>query len=160
MCMISIPFESNSDRGAPLQRCIDRAAIESGVDVVTIALAMSHLLESVADEVARGHSVSVPGFGLFSPVPMPERHRAMSRDPSPRNVPRFSPSRGFRAQVAMGAAPNELEAGRFAKHQKNHSDRRDGNRARVFTAMESMRQQILAQLGGAREMPDSRPEAT
>lgn len=150
MCMISIPHHSNSDHGAPLQRAIDSTAVETGLDVVTVALTMSYLLEGIADEVSRGRSVRVPGFGMFSPVVMSERHRRMSRDPTPRCKPMFSASRTFRQQVAVSAPPSEVETKRFKKHQKNHNDHHDGDCARVFTAMESMRQQILAQLAGAR----------
>lgn len=150
MCIIKIPYLSNSEHGAPLQRCVDRAAEESGLDAYGVLVAMSYFLEAVADEVSMGRSVSIPGFGLFAPVPMPERHRRMSRDPSPRSKPVFSPSRGFRQQVRFGAPPNEVEAKRLRQHAKNHADESQNPSARVFTAMEAVRDQVAAQLGRAR----------
>lgn len=151
MCMIRIPFQSRAEDGAPLQRCLDHAAEESGVDIVNVARVMTFLLEAIADEVVRGRSVRLPGFGVFAPAPMPERHRKMSRDLTPRCKPVFLAARGFRAQVAHGALPSQLEARRLARFEKNHADHRYGDSARVFTAMAAMRQQISAQLAGARD---------
>lgn len=150
MCIIKIPFLGLSEQGAALQRCVDRAVNESGLDAYGVVVALSHLLEAIADEVALGRAVSIPGFGLFAPVPMPERHRRMSRDPSPRSKPVFSPSRGFRQQVRFGAPPNEAEAKRLRQHAKNHADDSQNPSARVFTAMQAVRDQVAAQLGRTR----------
>ncbi len=150
MCMISIPFLSEAADGVPLQRCLDQAAERSGVDVYTMALAMSYFIEAIADEVTHGRSVRVPGFGLFAPVPIPDLHLRMSRDTSPRCKPVFLPSRGFRAQVASGAAPSDIEAKRAKQFRKNHAGCRAGDSVRVFTAQQAFREQVEAQLAGAR----------
>ena len=151
MCYITIPFLSRSEDGKPLQRCIDFAAEESGIDAYSVVVAMSFMLTKIADEVTRGRSVRIPGFGCFSPVPIPESHRKKSRDLTPRCKPAFSPSRGFRQQVRFGASPSVVEARRFHRHEKNHAYLGRGESARVFTSMDALRDQVSAQLGRARD---------
>lgn len=145
MCMIRIPFLSKITKGAALQRCIDLTATRSGLDVGSVAIAMSWFLESIVEEIAKGRCVTIPGFGLFAPVSIPERHRRMSRNLSSRCKPVFSPSRGFRAQVALGVGPRHENARVLMRHRKNHYTATSTRR--VFSAMEEFRKQVSAQLG-------------
>jgi nucleoid DNA-binding protein len=123
------------------------AADRSGLDVGSVAIAMSWFLEAVADELTKGRCVRIPGFGLFGPAPIPERHRRMSRDLTPRCKPVFSPSRGLRDQVAMGLGPVPQIVAKLTRHQNNHACGSKGHGRRVFTAMAAFRQQISSQLG-------------
>jgi len=150
MCHVSIPFFSNSEDGKALQRCIDRASEQSSVDAYSLIVAMTHFWEAAAAEVASGHAVNIPGFGRFAPIPIPERHRMMSRDMTPRCKPSFSASRGFKQEVAFGAPPNDSETVRQRQHQKNHAAAGRNDSARVFTAMQAMRDQLAAQVGRSR----------
>ncbi len=145
--MIRIPFLSRSRDGESLQRCVDMAAERSGVGVDGVVKVMSLLFEAVADEMAKGRCVRVPGFGLFAPAPIPERHRRMSRDLSRRCKPAFSASRGLRAQVALGVGPVAENVRALARHKNNHRDTETSQRA--FTAMQALRQQVAAQIGRA-----------
>lgn len=147
MSWIRIPFLSRSTDGAALQRCIDTAADRSGLDVGSVAIAMSWFLETVADELTKGRCVRIPGFGLFAPAPVPERHRRMSRNLKPRCKPVFTPSRGLRAQVAMGLGPTGENSRAIARYRKNHADTTGASGRRVFTAMETFRQRVGEQLG-------------
>jgi nucleoid DNA-binding protein len=143
--MIKIPFLSRAESGASLQRCILMAAGRSGVSVDGVVVAMSLLFEAISDEITKGRTVRVPGFGIFVPAPIPERHRRMSRDMSPRCKPVFSPSRGLRAQVALGVGPKPENLRILKRHRSNHSNATGAQR--VFTAMQALRQQVAAQLG-------------
>lgn len=145
MSMICIPYLSKAADRVSLQRCIDTAAERSGVGADGVVVVMSLFLESIADELTKGRVVRIPGFGVFVPAPIPERHRRMSRNLRPRCKPVFSPSRGFRSQVALGLGPQPDIIRTLAQHRKNHAGTTSTHR--VFSAMEAMRQQVSAQLG-------------
>lgn len=148
MCMIRVPFLSRTADGQPLQRCIDKAAIRSGMGADAVVQVMSLFLEAIADELAKGRAVRIPGWGIYVPAPIPERHRRMSRNPSARCKPVFSASRGLRAQVAMGLGPRPENARILKRHRSNHANSTGSHR--VFTAMEALRQRIAAQVGRRR----------
>ena len=90
--MVRIPFLSKSADRESLARCLDLAAERSGVGADAAVQVMSLFFEAVADELTKGRVVRVPGFGIFVPAPIPERHRRASRNPTPRCKPYFSPS--------------------------------------------------------------------
>ncbi|MBK8099594.1 MAG: HU family DNA-binding protein [Planctomycetes bacterium] len=147
MSMIRIPYLSKAADRESLQRCLDISAERSGVGADGVVRVMTLFLEAVADELTRGRAVRIPGFGVFVPAPIPERHRRMSRDLTHRCRPVFSPSRGLRAQVALGAGPNPENIRILKRHRSNHANS-TGTR-RVFSAMQALRQQVAAQLGRA-----------
>lgn len=145
--MVRIPYLSSVEAGAPLQRCLDLAGDRSGVGVDGVVRVMTLFLEAIADEMTKGRVVRIPGFGLFAPAPIPLRHRKMSRDLTARTKPVFSPSRGLRAQVALGVGPKPENVRMLTRHRKNHQD--STSTARVFTAMQTFRDQVAAQIGRA-----------
>ena len=93
MCMVRIPQLSRA-AGAPLGRCLDKAAAECGVDTATLAIGFSKLWESIADENSMGECVQIPGFGLFGPKLVRTRKSIAGLEPA-RCRPHFVPSRGF-----------------------------------------------------------------
>ena len=145
--MVRIPFLSKSADRESLARCLDISAERSGVGADGVVQVISLFFEAVADELTRGRVVRVPGFGIFVPAPIPEKHRRMSRDLSPRCKPSFSPSRGLRAQVALGVGPRPENIRALARHRSNHANAT--GTSRVFSAMQALRQQVAAQLGRA-----------
>lgn len=142
-----MPYLSKAADRESLQRCIDLAADRSGVGADGVVRVMSLFLEAIADEMTKGRAVRIPGFGIFVPAPIPERHRKMSRNLSARTKPVFSPSRGLRAQVALGAGPNPENVRILKRHRSNHANS-TGTR-RVFSAMQALRQQVASQIGRA-----------
>ena len=62
MCMIRIPFLSRTADGQPLQRCIDKAASRGGMGADAVVQVMSLFLEAIADELAKGRAVRIPGW--------------------------------------------------------------------------------------------------
>jgi nucleoid DNA-binding protein len=145
--MVRIPFLGKAADRESLRRCLDLAAERSGVGADAAVRVMSLFFEAVADELTKGRAVRIPGWGLYIPAPIPERHRRASRNPTPRCKPVFSPSRGLRAQVALGVGPRPENVRMLKRHRSNHADA-TGTR-RVFTAMQALRQQVAAQLGRA-----------
>ncbi|WP_366517878.1 HU family DNA-binding protein [uncultured Brevundimonas sp.] len=145
--MVRIPFLSKSADRESLARCLDISAERSGVGADAAVRVMSLFFEAVADEITKGRAVRIPGFGVFVPAPIPERHRRASRNPTPRCKPVFSPSRGLRAQVALGVGPRPENIKALARHRSNHAN--STGTQRVFTAMQALRQQVAAQLGRA-----------
>ena len=63
-------------------------------------------------------------------------------------IPKFSPARGFRAQVMLSAPANDAGKRDLEAHRRNHSVsvRRYSSR-RVFTSMKQFRDDITRQLG-------------
>ncbi len=146
-CYIRLPFLAKAEQSLPLQRAIDLAATKVGLSQYSMAIAMSYFFEKLADEVARGRVVRVPGFGVFAPV-LDERPQYLARRGGPRCVPRFSAAKGFRQEVMLSAPPSRAGKIALKAHSSNH--RVSGQRytsARVFTSMHAVRDQISAQLG-------------
>ena len=152
MAYVSIPFLSSSEQAEPLRRCIEAAASKTAVTQYTATIVMSHFLEQLAAEVAKGRVVRVPGFGTFAPW-LIENPASVARWGGGRSKPVFSPSRGFREEVHL-AAPHNPDAKRaINRHRRNHALGSGGDRSRdrVFTAMEAMRQNISAQMAVGRK---------
>lgn len=149
MSCIHIPFLSKSEQGRPLQAALDYTASHTGLSTFTVALAMSHFLESIADEVARGRTVRIPGFGIFAPV-LDERRQYLARRGGPKCLPKFSAAKGFRSQVMWSAPPTRSGKDALRAHRSNHrvSEERYTS-ARVFTSMQVFRDQVAAQMGHA-----------
>lgn len=144
---IKIPHFPKAEDARPLESCIEYACARTGVDHYTAVLFMTHFLDQLADEVTRGRTVSIPGFGMFAPY----LRKPLGKDNV--MVPRFSPSRGFREQVKWGSVPKLDGTRKFKNHQKNNAPASQSRRGsmRVFTAMEAIRQAISAQMGHARD---------
>lgn len=145
--MVRIPFLGKAADRESLRMCLDLAAERSGVGADGVVQVMSLFFEAIADELTKGRCVRIPGFGMFVPAPIPERHRRASRDLTPRCKPVFSPSRGLRAQVALGVGPKPENLRMLKRHRSNHSNATGSQR--VFSAMAALRQQVAAQLGRA-----------
>ena len=143
--MVRIPFLGKAADRESLRRCLDFAAERSGVGADGVVCVMTLFLEAVADELTKGRAVRIPGFGIFVPAPIPERHRRSSRNPTPRCKPVFSPSRGLRAQVALGVGPRAENIRILKRHRSNHANSTGARR--VFSAMQALRQQVASQLG-------------
>lgn len=151
MGYISIPFLAKSEQGLPLQRAVDLAATKLGLSEYSMAIAMTYFFEQIADEVARGHVVRIPGFGIFAPS-LDERPQYLARRGGPRCVPRFSPSKGWQQEVMLRAPASRSGKAALKVHRSNHrvTEGRFGSE-RIFTAMHAIRDQISAQLGRCME---------
>ncbi len=149
MSYVRIPFDPDSDRSQPLKRCIERAATETGSNQFTVSIIMSLFLEEVAEQLVHGQVVSIPGFGLFAPKEIAERHRRMSGDPRPRCKPAFVPSRGFSQQVPHSVPPLPENQRRLGTYTKNHSNKHCGMSQRVYSSMEEFRVHLQRQLNGS-----------
>jgi hypothetical protein len=152
--LVKIPMFPKAEDAKPLERCIEHASRKTGVDHYTAVLFMTHFLDQVADEVSKGRTVSIPGFGLFAAVlrkiPLPEGLVS-------KMLPRFSPSRGFRNQVELTCPMDMTGTKKFYRHRSNQRTI-GGSRSlsdRVFTAMENIRESISKQLGHARDDDDA-----
>lgn len=150
--LVKIPMFPKAEDAKPLERCIEHASRKTGVDHYTAVLFMTHFLDQVADEVSKGRTVSIPGFGLFAAV---WRRIQLPQGLVERMLPRFSPSRGFRNQVEL-TCPMDMHGSGTRKFHRHKSNQRTlgGSRSRsdrVFTAMENIRESISKQLGHARD---------
>ena len=142
-----IPFLSDHEQARPLRDIIDFTAERTGLDDYRISKVLSYLLEGVADQVSLGKTVRLPGFGVFAPY-LDERSAYQARRVGPVCIPKFSPARGFRAQVMLSAPANDAGKRDLEAHRRNHSVsvRRYSSR-RVFTSMKQFRDDITRQLG-------------
>lgn len=145
--MVRIPFFSKSEAAAPLRDVLKHAADESGLDERQVAILLSHLLEGVVAQVAKGRPVRLPGFGMFVAARV-DHPAALAKDPSPRCLPRFSPSRAFMQEVRWSAIPDDKGKRLLASHRRSHSTNSHPTKAhsRAFTAQAAFRRSIEAQL--------------
>lgn len=127
--------------GAAFADVIDRAAREAGVSDDQMLFYMSHFIEALADDVARGHIVTVPGFGKFAACYF-KHHRNQPHSMQPR----FSPAVGFVQQTKLCAPVSTAGNTALKYHKINHhlSTRRIS--ARVMTATEGIRESIRRQM--------------
>lgn len=142
-----IPFLSDRDQAQPLKDIIDFAADRTGLDDYRVSKVLSYLLEGIADQVSLGRTVRLPGFGVFAPY-LDDRPAYRARRVGPVCIPKFSPARGFRAQVMLSAPANDAGKRDLETHRRNHSvsERRYSSR-RVFMSMKQFRDDIARQLG-------------
>lgn len=142
-----IPFLSKHEQAQPLKDAIDFAADQTGLDTHKVALTLSYLLEGIADQLALGRTVRLPGFGVFAPY-LDDRPQYRSRRTGPVCAPKFSPARGFRAQVMMSAPANQSGKRDIENHRRNHAVNQQSYTAkRVFLSMQHFRDDIARQLG-------------
>jgi len=140
-----IPYYSSSERAAPLQRCIDKAAREMGMSEYVVATVMSHFLEQIEEEVARGRMVRLPGFGAFGP-------KLFRGTPvtGPRYYPAFSSARCWKNLMRMFCKPSPAELEAIQQHRRRHNPSEGcvnapHSSSRPFTAHRSFREKLLQQ---------------
>ncbi|MEM7517370.1 MAG: hypothetical protein AAF368_10660, partial [Planctomycetota bacterium] len=139
----------------PLNRVIAKAANDSGRSRYEVARTMTFFFEHLAEEVAHGRVVSIPGFGAFGAW-LDERKSVLAKDPIPRCRPEFSPARGLREMVALTAPFSRVGKRKLTNHRKSHSLGSSATRtsSRVFTSAQAIRDSIDAQLGGCYDWPE------
>lgn len=147
---VRIPFMADHDKAA-IARIVDRTADAMGMEDAEVARCMSYFLEYTADEVTKGHVVSLAGFGQFHPVPHAKRLSGPRLKSARYAVPKFVASPAFRWQVAHGAPPNARGQQRY-KNARANSVRRSMDHERVFSVQAKIRHSIAKQLG--RNEPD------
>ena len=121
---------------------IDTAARNAGVTDDQMAFYMSHFIETLADHVARGGVVTIPGFGKFASclIYQPRSGRKMR--------PRFAPHAGWRHQVALCAPVSTRGNDALAKWGHKHNSVNFKVTSRPFKAMQEIRATIKAQMAG------------
>jgi len=142
-----IPYLSSREQAQPLNDVIDFAARRSGLDDYRVTRVLTFLLEGIADQVSLGRTVRLPGFGVFAAF-LDERRQYRGHRSGPVCHPKFSASKGFRAQVMSTAPCSRTGKSELATHRRNHSvsPHRYSTR-RVFTSMGFIREEIARQLG-------------
>jgi len=142
-----IPFLSDRAQAQPLKDILDFAANETGLDTHRVSLVLSYLLEGIADQLCLGKTVRLPGFGMFAPY-LDDRPQYRSRRVGPVCAPKFSPARGFRAQVMTSAPANEAGKRELESHRRNHAVSHNSyTTKRVFLSAKHFRDDIARQLG-------------
>lgn len=150
MTTVKIPFYTNSEHRQALLDPIAKAADKMGLSHHDGVLFVSYFLEFLADGVAQGKCISIPGFGLFAPMTGHGSYKATVR---------FKPSRAFRQQVAESVTTVDEETRRrWHQFRRSHapSTRPDKTQERTFTTMRSLRHHIRKQLAGCTRDVDDR----
>ncbi len=141
-----IPYYSESEKAAPLLRCLQRSAQRMGMYEHSAALLMSFFFEEIANEVSKGRVIRIPGFGAFGAWVI-ENRAALARDPSRRCKPKFEPSRCFQQKVRWECPPDGVAKSRLQRYARNHSpSRRDRQQCDVVSSAEAFRQDIDRQM--------------
>lgn len=141
MTRIRIPFNGETAEHG-LGRAVQEAARAAGVTFSQVAIIGSYLFEHIADRVACGELVTIPGFGQFQPW------ATQSRWSGERYVqPRFMAAMAFRNTVKVSCLLcNACNA--QAETYRTHHTLRLGSpltASRTFTAMDAFRVRIRAQ---------------
>jgi len=140
---MKIPCYPQSESAKPLSRVLGRTSERRDMARHEVSEVVAEFLEGIIEEVARGHVVSVPGFGAFGPW-LIETRSALARDPSLRCKPKFSPARAFTLQVRNSAPASRSGKRKLSRHRRNHhhsAKRADRDRGVVMT-----KEQILASI--------------
>lgn len=139
--MPTMPFTGERINSG-LGRAIDEAARAAGLNFSQVAIVASHLFEKIADRVAMGELVTVPGFGQFQPWAT-----VIKGTGEPYVQPRFTAATGFRAQVKVSCMVCKACNMQAEYYRRNHTLRhaRPLPAERTFTAQAAFRDRILAQ---------------
>jgi hypothetical protein len=138
---ISIPFSgSRALVHAALRRSINFAATRSGNCPWRTSHVITYFIQAIADEVAAGSLVRIPGLGAFGPF---------FCEDSGYVYPRFVPARPFRLHVRelcdeKNAKNDALEGYRRSHHPSSRPDR---SASSTPGAMEALRRHIDKQAG-------------
>lgn len=142
--MIKIPFSGDSEKTAPLRKCLERTANEMGVSEFHVAMVMSHFLEEVCEQVAKNQVVRIPCFGVFGAKTWVSRKDL--EEPA-YCYPAFSANVPFRNLVRLCAPPDRSALDEIDSHRRHahHSSHRDRSGRMPWSAHKALRTQIRAQ---------------
>lgn len=128
--------------GQGFRDVIDDAARAAGVDDVTMLRHMSYFVEALADRVARGSIVTIPGFGKIAAcyLARPGHHAGK------RMRPKFVAHAGFRHQVVLCAPVSTKGNDALSKYHSKHAYDSAQLTSRPFKAMQKIRDDIKAQM--------------
>lgn len=146
---MKLPGFRNREDAAAFNAVVTSVAEKTGMSSYAVVTALSYAIEAAADEVARGGVLRIPGFGVLAAW-KDERRSVVAKLGKPIMTPRFSASRGFRAQVALCCPITSKGKRAIARHRQNHSSgvASGSCSARVSSAAHSIREAIKAQMGG------------
>jgi hypothetical protein len=149
-------FQSPEDAEA-FNAVVDSVSRRTGWSSYAVVMVLSYALEAAVDEVSRGGVLRLPGVGVIAAF-KDERRFVVRKYGKPIMTPRFSASRGFRAQVALCAPMSSKGKQALQRHGRNNSSHAAalGSSARVSSAAEAIRQSIRKQLGGTDPLEDER----
>lgn len=136
--MIRLPY-LHTHRATSLKTCIEKASIESGFSSAEVVHVMTHFLTALADEVAKGRCVAIPGFGMF--LQARYARRALRRF----FRPTFFPAKAFKQQVRLGTPPTNTEAQAALNYQTNNA-RTNDNGERPFAILAKFRELVSRQV--------------
>ncbi len=150
-------FPTREDAEA-FNEVVDTVARRTGRSHYEIVALLSFAVEAAVDVVARGSVLRVPGLGTIAAF-KDERRSVVGKYGKPRMTPRFSASRGFRAQVDLCAPISSKGKNAVQRHQRNHSSHAGSDEcsSRASSAAESIRQSIKKQMGGIDPVSDLEP---
>ena len=102
---VRIPFLNTTEAHSPVRDCIIRAAENVGVEPTTMALAISHFLEAITNQIAMKKVVRIPGFGAFGPKTRFRRMTSKHFGNGRVCYPAFVPCPSFKLDVRMRVRP-------------------------------------------------------
>lgn len=150
---IKLPFVDDRYQHTvdPIRRVIEDTARKMACSEYVVAIAFTHLLEGIVNEVSCGECVRIPGFGAFGPythVPHKGRDAGVARA-----WPAFVPNRAFRQEVAGVCSPYPKGADELERYRRTHkSPQRKAIRLglqRVMKSMQAARDRLEAQAARA-----------
>lgn len=136
--MIRLPY-LHRHRATPLKAVVEKTAIESGFSAAEVVHVMSYFLTAIADEVAKGRCIAIPGFGMF----LQTRGHSPSR--RHRFRPNFYPAKAFKQQVRLGTHPTPDQV-RVASNYQTNNARTNDKGERTFDILARFRELVSRQV--------------
>jgi nucleoid DNA-binding protein len=141
---VRIPFLNTSEAHSPVRDCIIRAAENVGVEPTTMALAISHFLEAITNQIAMKKVVRIPGFGAFGPKTRFRRVTSKHLGNGRVCYPAFVPCPSFKLDVRMRVRPAlSPESDPMRRLLRNGSARRRHGRRSLDETFQNVRRAIL-----------------
>jgi nucleoid DNA-binding protein len=135
-----LPYKAFNSLDEPLIQVVGRTARQSGYTARRCGLIMSYFIENLADIIAHGSPVNIPGFGKFVAYPCARKGRV------PFALPKFLPARTLQKQVAavtpMEVALRNKASVDFYRQHQHPSSKPERQNASVGKSMELFRSKM------------------
>lgn len=128
--------------GKPYRRVAKFAAQRMGVTPEHVSMLLTHVWEGIANEMSRGHSVDVRGFGQFFVNVYGPKKKTLPLRVAPRWVPSVSLRSEIAAHCSIGMVKDK-GGKRQRNYEKNNHISKDSNGVmRSFKNLEQQRVKI------------------
>lgn len=139
----------NKAKGDALMEVFHYAAHKTGMTTYEVAIVSTHVFQRIAEIVAQGRCVMVPGFGKFGAWKYtPKQGKWWSYQREPFCVPRFYASEAWKNEVMTTAIPCDERNKEMDTYRRNHPTTisKPLGRQRPASALQNFRDALRAEV--------------